>query len=319
MTAMFREDQVNSGVDSTIMMVPLPSAPEHGFNFIHLLNGAGYRLSTGHKDLHVTDFAPHLVQQFQMHKWPLLGSAMASAAARQTLSDDRLLLVSCGVTLGKFGKIFAKSNAKRSSTTAFEVVVLRQRRIKLAILPVQLPDGRFHSQKPFDTTTLCDALNRIWTPQANIHFELTSSDPVKLDLPTHSDPKEKHRPIGIDPGDFLTLFKDKRPSGVDFTIFLIYRIGHEYGTKRADVQGRTYSKDALAFVADSGRSMPDGERTIAHEAGHWLGAFDKNGKWIGFSDNLETRTTHLMTQGAAGLKISLTGDYGTLDRFNRSF
>jgi hypothetical protein len=168
-------------------------------------------------------------------------------------------------------------------------------------------------------------VNKVWTPQANIFFELVAEGPVKVDLPTDEG-------FRLQPDKFLSSFTRARPPGADLTIFLVHNVGTLHGTASwVSVMGRTHADHAVAFVADSGRGLGDGERTIAHEAGHWLGAFDREGRFIRFPDGLEMRPTHLMTQGddgGHGFKLSLREkavnkdkekNTGVLERFNWNF
>jgi hypothetical protein len=117
----------------------------------------------------------------------------------------------------------------------------------------------YHCEKNYDTKALLNRINGVWTPQANIVFELASSDPAPLDdqaaiakVLGGTSQKATVPPI-VDFDAFSETFqklKDKEKPKADFTIFMVHRIDHGgYST-----YGVTNQKGGFALVSDDGRA-----------------------------------------------------------------
>ena len=77
------------------------------------------------------------------------------------------------------------------------------------------------------------------------------------------------------------------------------------------VNGVTNAKDGVALISDN-----RGDSTIAHEAGHYLGAVDDKGKFISTYGHPGSQAVEmLMRDGGAGRKIP----YGRVPDFNKGY
>ena len=101
-----------------------------------------------------------------------------------------------------------------------------------------------------------DEMNAIWNPQANIYFELGRTDAATID---GLSPLAESIEMQKLPKDFL----DARDSGSALTFFLVRKLTNGGQPDK----GATNAKERVSLIADS-RS----DSTMAHEAGHFLGA-----------------------------------------------
>jgi|SRR6516162_9529921 hypothetical protein len=102
-------------------------------------------------------------------------------------------------------------------------------------------------------------MNAIWNPQANVYFELGRADPATIEgLSPQADTIEVKK---LPPG-----FLNERDSGSALTFFLVRKVTDG---RTAD-NGATKAKEGVSLIADS-RS----DSTMAHEAGHFLGALNE--------------------------------------------
>jgi hypothetical protein len=164
-------------------------------------------------------------------------------------------------------------------------------------------DWVYHCENHYEAKALLRRINAVWTPQANIVFELASSDPAPLDdqaaiakaLGT-TNPKVTVPPI-IEYDDFSGMFqklKDKEKPKADFTIFMVHRITHGEGHA---VFGVTNQKGGFALVSDGGRD--EGAHSMPHEIGHDFGTLGKSTSY----DDDNSSEDLLMSQGTDGTKI----------------
>jgi hypothetical protein len=207
----------------------------------------------------------------------------------------------------------AEPRSKRHTGATLRVVALKPMTIKIAIRNVQVPDERgnivFHSSTPCDPIKERDSMNAIWTPQANIKFELISSEPALIDTRDRSTREALGRGFGlkdpntavlgpeIHPAKVRDVFKRHMISDAHMTFFLVdkLRMGSE------QPQG-TMNSLGMGFI--KGNHAPT---TFAHEAGHFLGGTVEKGEWDNHGHTFD-KDTHkdvrmLMRDGGAGWKI----------------
>jgi hypothetical protein len=184
--------------------------------------------------------------------------------------------------------------------------VLKQKVVKLSIRPVQTKDDSgavvAFNKGPVDPQTLLDQMNRVWTPQANIVFELAKTDPVLITdgLTARSEWADiRNEKI------HASLVKAK-DANAQLTMFLVKtaRDGSDV------VNGVTDPRYGIALISDS-RSAT----TMAHEAGHYLGALNEQGKFSQEYGHQGKDPDLLMRDGGAGWKIP----FGLVTDFNKGY
>jgi hypothetical protein len=162
-------------------------------------------------------------------------------------------------------RVEAKNPKTHKADATLKVLVLDKKTVKVAIRSIQVRDGQqlVSLGNSADPKTLLSEMNAIWNPQANVFFELGRTDAATIDgLSPQADTIEMQKlPKG---------FLDERDSGSALTFFLVKKVTN--GGK-AD-RGATNAKEAIALIAES-RS----DSTMAHEAGHFLGALTAKGKY----------------------------------------
>jgi hypothetical protein len=309
MSTQFRQLWPNAGVDD--MTKPMVLVPRGGSNIVGLVDG---------EDTFVLDDT----QRIQVSSLDLTAVAKSSpaGAAPTVVPGMRFYKLSSTKSHGLSGvTLHARQKGTKKVKATIQVVVLGEKIVKLAILPVRVRDSKnalvYHSKKPFDAKYLTAAMNAVWKPQANIRFDLVGSDPVTIDDEVEiakllgSKGKKEALPDQVTFAVFLPMFIKLRHPKAQFTMFLVNTLGvaTEFtdgaGVRHTqiDENGVTVSEHAVAGIADKGRGLGDGERVMPHEAGHWLGAFRGMGdKWVRY-DHPETDKNMLMSDGGGGLKI----------------
>jgi len=193
-----------------------------------------------------------------------------------------------------------KTKADKAEAT-LKVVVLDKKTVKVAIRPAQVPDGKqlVSLGNAADAQKLLDEMNAIWNPQANVYFELGRTDAATIDgVSPQADAIEMQKlPKG---------FLDERDSGSALTFFLVRKV-MDGGT--AD-KGATNAKERVSLIADS-RS----DSTMAHEAGHFLGALTAEGKYDSEYGHPEKSEEMLMHVHHTGKKIP----YSAITKFNYGY
>jgi hypothetical protein len=154
------------------------------------------------------------------------------------------------------------------------------------------------SRKPIDVDLLLRQMNSIWTPQANIVFELARTDPVTVDgLRLGADAHiEKLKP---------ELVAKKDPDAA-LTFFMVRRAVSQEEQNLAVVDAEA----GISLISDD-RS----ESTMAHEAGHFLGSLSEAGKFTMRYGHQGTDPKLLMRFGGAGHKIP----YEIVTNFNYGY
>ena len=194
---------------------------------------------------------------------------------------------------------------KPHAEATLKVLVLRPKEVIISLRPVQFYDPAqtkyVNSTKiPFDADKLRDEMNAIWTPQANVIFKLGKTDTAPLKVLT---PQSQ----GADIQDPATLKElEGLKDGTNFTAFFVGRAFD----KGKSVLGVTNPKAGVALIGDDRT-----ERTLAHEAGHFMGSYGESGKYTGDYGHQGTDTELLMRDGGAGWRIP----YGLVAGFNRGY
>jgi hypothetical protein len=198
-------------------------------------------------------------------------------------------------------RVEAKNTKASKAEATLKVIVLDKKTVKVAIRPVQVRDGKqlVSLGNAADPKKLLNEMNAIWNPQANVYFELGRTDAATIDgLSPQADAIEMQKlPKG---------FLDERDSGSALTFFLVRKVT-DGGT--AD-NGATNAKERVSLIADS-RS----DSTMAHEAGHFLGALTAEGKYDSEYGHPEKSQEMLMHVHHTGKKIP----YSAVTKFNYSY
>jgi hypothetical protein len=160
------------------------------------------------------------------------------------------------------------------------IVVLQQRKVKIAVRELQVLDDSggkvFHAGRRFDIPKLVHNMNLIWAPQANIVFDLVSSNPVLVD-----DEKAIAKAMGLKADraklpelvntlDFDDMFAKLKEPKAEWTFFIVRRVVqrmHDHPNAAIEpALGATALDHGIVWLgADMDFS------TMAHEAGHALG------------------------------------------------
>ncbi len=312
MPAVFREVSAAAGVDEGA--TPFPGM---------IVSVGGLRLQ-----------APPMLKIEELPSIPAMLTALLASFNLASLpnpgapGDARYFRISGSVPIGPRPVQVKAVGAGRSKPEAvLDVAVLKRRKVKLSIRPVQVnaPQGGlvFHSKKPFDTNAMVEQMNSIWTPQANVAFELVSSDPAQivdgaeiakmLDLKTS---KEASLPSMVVLQRFADVFKRLKDKGADLTMFLVESVGDLNDprflyshAKRVD--GITDSALGISLIGDARTSQRE---LMAHEAGHFIGSrVGRDGKFMVFGHRGGTRD--LMQDG--GSDTARIPFHDAIDFFNR--
>jgi len=327
----------NSGVDSD---PPLMIVPRGGSNIVGLRGPRNLRLVANNPGLQIQEldrkkiasdpeFNLRVAQKTGHMPGGMLGPFRTLYAALALPAETRLFKISGNARLGRNGvAIRAMKPGSLSPEASLYVTVLDQRRVRLAIRRVLVRDAngavRYHSMLPFNAEQFCAEMNAVWTPQANIVFELVPSNaavPTEEAIKKVTHGAKTLRKI-LDPNDVAPLFKSLVTPDVDFTIFRVESIQPD-----GDIEnlGRTFAKDNFAMVGDRGLTPSrdiDIEtlepsinvlRVMPHEAGHWLG--DPDEKWLPHR-NVTDPSLLMCGGGGFGLKVPVVQ---TLLYFNKNY
>ena len=233
--------------------------------------------------------------------------AKERAAAVALLKGDRarLFKITAKERLGWGLKIEAVKPGQKKPEAELKVIILKKMPVTISIRPVRVRDEKgtpvnSSAQKDFNPKALLDQINAIWTPQANVVFDLGKTDPVTLEnLKPGQDADITKVPLrdeligNKDPGAALTFFMVKRAVNKD-------------------------SKDLGVINSEAGISLISDDRsdsTMAHEAGHFLGALSESGKFSQRYGHQGTDASLLMRDGGAGRKIP----YEIVTDFNKGY
>jgi hypothetical protein len=291
MPASFEEVFAADGIDEDARPFPGMILPVGGAKIARLARGKGLQLQAP-RTLKVEELSPLLPAI-------LAGIPMNAASwlIHDALGDDRYFRISGNAPIAP-RRLQVKAVAPGSSKpqAVLDVAVLKMRKVKLSIRPVQIRDPQgalvFHSKKPFDIKEMVGQMNAIWTPQANVAFELVSSSPVQIvDEVEIAKILQLNASTGVPLpemvvlerfADLFSTFKDK---GADLTMFLVESVGdlanpNALYSRATVVAGATIPALGISLIGDDRtllRELP------AHEAGHFIGSHTgRNGKLMDF-------------------------------------
>ena len=300
MAATFREVTSDSGVDEN-----LPTGgqgivvPSGGSTLVILQDGRGLDVrSTIPSKVYVYEFKTR-----QERAGAVRNTSNPSEAMRRFDDDSwRIFRVKADAPVGiDKVRVEAKRTKAHQAETTLKVIVLDKKTLKVAIRPAQVRDGKqlVSLGNAADPQKLLDEMNAIWNPQANVYFELGRTDAATIEgLSPQADAIEMQKlPKG---------FLDERDSGSALTFFLVRKVT-DGGT--AD-KGATNAKERVSLIADS-RS----DSTMAHEAGHFLGALSAEGKYDSEYGHPEKSEEMLMHVHHIGKKIP----YSAITKFNYGY
>lgn len=218
----------------------------------------------------------------------------------------RVFKVSANSLVGiDVAKVVAKNDRPSRVEATLKVLVVKQKLIKISIRPTQVRDGPRNivgfTNSNASAQSLLDQMNLVWEPQANIVFQLARTDPALIDglSPTSAG-------ADIQNSAMAASFKSNKDPAADLTVFLVRRAFDG----AIPVSGVTDAKAGFALIGDN-RS----ETTLAHEAGHFLGALNEHGKFSQRYGHQGTDPDLLMRDGGAGRKIP----YGLVTDFNKGY
>jgi hypothetical protein len=183
--------------------------------------------------------------------------------------------------------------------------------IKVAIRNVRARDAQgniqFHARLPCDPKAEIANMNAVWTPQANISFELVPSPDLVIDHDDKATQDALRRAYGLKEtstasfspqgtivaGRNWDLFARHKVAGAHITFFLVHAV---IGDDQA--MGVMNSQLGIGFIA--GTHVPT---TFAHEAGHYLGRRSVDGHWTGHEHLGEAELRMLMKRGGSSWAI----------------
>ena len=300
MAATFREVTAYSGVDEN-----LPTGgqgivvPSGGSTLVILQDGRGLDVrSTIPSKVYVYEF------KTRQERAGAVRNASNPSEAMRRFDDDswRIFRIKADAPVGfDTVRVEAKNTKMRKAEATLKVIVLDKKTMKVAIRPAQVRDGKqlVSLGNAADPKKLLNEMNAIWNPQANVYFELGRTDAATIEgLSPQADAIEMQKlPKG---------FLDERDSRSALTFFLVRKVT-DGGT--AD-KGATNAKERVSLIADS-RS----DSTMAHEAGHFLGALTAEGKYDSEYGHPEKSEEMLMHVHHIGKKIP----YSAIPKFNYGY
>jgi hypothetical protein len=198
------------------------------------------------------------------------------------------------------------------------VVVLKPMTFKIAIRNVRARDQqgtlRYHASQPCDARKELANMNLVWTPQANVSFDLISSEDVTIDHNDKSTQEELRKAYGLKEASTAVfghaapeilaeknweVFANRKIPGADITFFVVNQVRSK-GRSAAGVMNANFG---ISFIA--GQHFPT---TFAHEAGHFLGRYMNNGEWNPLDHQIDTMDKQrdlrmLMRDGGSGWMI----------------
>jgi len=179
----------------------------------------------------------------------------------------------------------------RAKEAKLQVAVLRQTPVSVSIRPTLVRDDRGNKVSfnvAVDPQSLIDEMNSIWRPQANVVFALAKTDPAFIDGLSPESKFDINRAVtdiqaNRQPPLWYTSFENNKDPAAALTMFLVRRVFD--GGK--PVKGT--SIPGISWISDD-RS----DRTMAHEAGHFL---------LGEPGHPSTDPDDLMPEGGPGRRV----------------
>jgi len=307
MSAEFGEVFANSGFDSqTPTGGPGIMIPQNGVRLVILDGGRDLKVAPTMKAMVSVDE----VKEQQRHQaitdapYPASNSDKTSALALLKSRTLRLFKLTANTHLGFGAKVEAVNPTKKNPDAALKVVVLKERRVKIAIRTVQVRDEKGtpvnSSMNPGNAKALLDEMNAIWTPQANVVFELSKTDPVTIEQ------LKPGQPADITNEALKAELISKKDPDAELTFFMVKRAID----RDSNDLGVVNSEAGICLISDD-RS----DSTMAHEAGHFLGSLNEKGKFSMRYGHQGKDANLLMRAGGAGRKIP----FGLVTDFNKGY
>jgi hypothetical protein len=298
MAATFREVAVYSGVDESLPTggqgIVVPSGRS---NLVILQDGKG---------LVVQSTVPSKIEVYEFKKKQeradVAKNASNPADAVRRFEEDswRIFRIKAHAPVGLDKVTVEAKNAKGKAEATLKVLVVEKKPVKVHIRPVHVHNGKEFVRlgKAADPNKLLAEMNAIWIPQANVYFELGRTDPAKIKgLSPQTETIEMQKlPQG---------FLDEQDSDL-LTFFLVPKVTNG----KTHDKGATYAKERVCLIAES-RS----DSTMAHEAGHFLGALSEGGKYSSEYGHPEKDKDMLMHEYHTGKKIP----YSAVPNFNYGY
>jgi hypothetical protein len=179
MATRFNEVLPNRGVDDKVAPIPEMIVPLKGTNDILLIDGDGFDVKAENSlMLEITEDKKFL---------------------RKDLPKPHKFRLRVGRALPGEGGLLVQALRGTTVTARLRVFVLDNRKVRLAVRPLQTAKGVYHAKKLPDTATFVSKMNEIWTPQANVLIELVPSNPALID-----DPDQNARDLGAFEADGIT-------------------------------------------------------------------------------------------------------------------
>lgn len=207
------------------------------------------------------------------------------------------------VRLGS-AKIEAVNPRTNIVEATLKVIVLKKKLLKIAIRPVQVRHANGQvvnsSAIAIDPLLLVNHMNLIWNGQANVFFELSKTDPVVIDGLRPNQPAEIN--------ELRAAFIANRDPGADLTFFMVKLALNNGGA----VHGQCNAEAGYAVISDG---QLDKDNTMAHEAGHYLGSLNENGKFSERYGHESSGSNLLMADGGIGFKIP----FSAVTDFNKGY
>lgn len=322
MPAAFQEVFSVSGVDESATPFAGMIVPLGGSNIARLADGKGVRLQAP-RTLKIEEIPPMVIALLSALPFNLVSAPKSGAPG-----DARFFRISGSVPVGpKPAQVKAVRAGRSRPDAVLDVAVLKQRKVKLSIRPVQVrgPQGGlvYHSKKPIDVNAMLEQMNAIWTPQANVAFELVSSDPAPIideaeiaKILNLTLKKEAPLPSMVVLQRFSDVFKRLKDKNADLTMFLVEAAGdlrdprvlYSHATQ---VNGITDVELGISLISDARASQHE---VMAHEAGHFIGSRSgRDGKLVVFGHRGGSRD--LMQEG--GSDTARIPFHDVIDYFNR--
>jgi hypothetical protein len=295
MSVEFAEVFANCGFDR--------QTPTGGPGIVIPQNGVGLVLLQGGKDLKVAPAMKGMLRvdelkDDQRHEaissalYPRKSTDKAAVLTLLKSGTARLFKIVANTHPGLGLKIEAVKPLKKNPEATLKVNILKQKKLKVAIRPIQVRDAKgipvFSSEKPVDAKVLLDEMNTIWTPQANVVFELSKTDPVMIEN------LKPGQPADITDEKLKAELIAKKDPDASLTFFMVKRAVNKD------------SKDLGVINSEAGISLISDDRsdtTMAHEAGHFLGSLSESGKFSMKYGHQGTDANLLMRAGGAGRRI----------------
>ena len=211
-------------------------------------------------------------------------------------SGARLFEITGNICVGlNAAQVEATNRHTLKPEAALKVLVLRPLNKKISIRSTQV---LVENNKTVSFTNtqisadgaqkLLDGMNAIWQPQANISFQLGRTEPALI-KGLKPDSRADLRKDNV-----LGFFVSSKDPAADLTMFLVQR-----AFDGDEVDGVTNAKEGVTLISDHRLN----DTTLAHEAGHFVGALNENGKYSKPYPDNGTDLDFLMSRGHTGYRI----------------